>query len=99
MDTHGIIAKVNGGFSETIGYTQEEIELSSLEQFLLTSVKYQFIKNVLKRLFLERTQYAYTYIYYIKMEDHVYISLNMIPANLMTKCIGVFAIAKDITDI
>ena len=28
MDTDGIIAKVNGGFSETLGYTQEEIELS-----------------------------------------------------------------------
>ena len=33
LDTHGIIAKVNGVFSETLGYTQEEIVLSPLEQF------------------------------------------------------------------
>ena len=37
MNTDGIITKENGRFSETLGYSQKEIELSSLECFLLTS--------------------------------------------------------------
>ena len=37
LDTEGIIAKTNGAFSETLGYTKEEIVLSSLERFLPSS--------------------------------------------------------------
>ena len=66
LDTHGIIAKVNGVFSETIGYTQEEIVLSPLEQFFRSS-EISIIKKFLKRLLPEKHNML-TLHYYIKME-------------------------------
>lgn len=96
MNTDGIITKENGRFSETIGYSQKEIELSSLECFLLTS-EISSYKEWFKKALSGEKQYAYcTFIH--KNGDHVYFSLSLIPARTDDRVFGVFAIAKDITD-
>ena len=59
LDTDGIIAKANGVFSETIGYTQEEIVLSSLERFFPTS-EIAMYKELFNKALSGETQYAYS---------------------------------------
>ena len=97
MDIHGIIAKGNGGFSKTLGYSQEEIELSPLEQFLPSS-EISIYKELFKKALTGETQYVYTSLLN-KNGNTIYISLNLIPAISEDKVIGVFGIAKDITEI
>ncbi len=95
LDTHGIIAKVNGVFSKTIGYTQEEIVLSPLEQFFPTSEMAMY-KEIFKKALSRETQYVYTSLLR-KNGSSLYIHLNIIPAISEGKVVGVFGIAKDIT--
>ena len=97
LDIHGIIAKVNGLFSETLGYTQEEIVLSPLEQFFPSS-EISIYKELFKKALTGETQYAYTTLLH-KNGNTIYIRLNIIPAISEERVIGIFGIAKDITDI
>ncbi|MDR7079505.1 diguanylate cyclase (GGDEF)-like protein/PAS domain S-box-containing protein [Neobacillus niacini] len=97
LDIHGIIAKANGAFSETLGYTQEEIRLSPLEQLLPVS-EISIYKETFKKVIAGETQYAYTTVLH-KNGNTIDISLDMIPAISENKVIGIFVIAKDMTNI
>ncbi|MEH7180171.1 sensor domain-containing protein [Neobacillus vireti] len=97
LDIYGIIAKANGAFSETLGYTHEEIQLSPLEQ-LLPSNETSIYKELLKKVVAGETQYTYTTFLH-KNGSAIDISLNMMPAISENKVIGIFVIAKDITTI
>ena len=95
FDNLGIIAKVNSTFSETLGYTEEEIALSPLEQFLPQSAITMY-KKVFKKALTGETQYVNTSLLH-KNGNTVYISLDLMPAISEDRVIGVFGIAKDIT--
>jgi len=97
LDIHGIIAKANGVFSKTIGYRQEEIFLSPFEQFFPAS-EISMYKELFKKALTGETQYTYTSLIH-KNGNAVSIHLNIIPAIAEEAVIGIFGIAKDITDI
>lgn len=96
LDIHGIIAKVNGSFSEILGYTQEEVVLSSFEHFMPSSEMTMY-KELFKKALTGKTQYVETRLLH-KKGNTIYIRLNIIPAISEGKAIGIFGIAKDITD-
>jgi diguanylate cyclase (GGDEF)-like protein/PAS domain S-box-containing protein len=97
LDIHGIIAKENGAFSETLGYKQEEVALCPLEQFFPSS-EIPIYKELFQRAHTGEPQYADTTLLH-KNGSNLYISLSLIPAISEEKVIGIFAIAKDYTDI
>lgn len=95
LDIHGIIAKMNCTFFETLGYTEEETVLSPLEQFLPSSEIPKY-KKLFKKALTGETQYVNSTLLH-KNGNTIYISLNLMPAISEEKVIGVFGIAKDIT--
>ena len=97
LDIIGIIAKVNRTFSETLGYTQEEIELSPFEQFLPSS-EISIYKELFKTALSGKTQYVNTTLLH-KSGNTIYIRLNLIPAISEKRVKGIFGLAIDITDI
>lgn len=97
MDINGIIAEENGKFSKTLGYTQEDILLSPFDQFL-PSNEIRNYNELFKLVLSGDTQYVNTALLH-KNGKPIYISLNMMPAISSDRVIGIFAIAKDVTDI
>jgi diguanylate cyclase (GGDEF)-like protein/PAS domain S-box-containing protein len=96
-DIYGVVVKANNGFYETLGYTREEVAINSIEQFLL-SREISTFKNLFQSTLTGSTQYVYTTLLH-KNGNNVYSSINLIPATSNDRVIGVFVIAKDITDI
>ena len=86
-----------GYLSEKLGYTQEEIVLSPLEQFFPSS-EISIYKELFKKALTGETQYASTALLH-KNGNAIYIRLNIIPVISEERVIGIFGIAKDITDI
>lgn len=95
MDTLGIIAKVNDGFSEALGYPASEIELSPLERFISPEEIANY-KEVFQIALTGKTQYVYTTFLH-KDGETLNVVLHLIPAKSEDRVIGVFGIAKDIT--
>ena len=61
-------------------------------------MKYPTYKELFKKALTGETQYAHTTLLH-KNGKTIYISLNIIPAISKERVIGIFGIAKDITDI
>jgi len=97
LDTHGVIARANELFCESLGYTQEEIALSPLERFF-SSNEIPAYRELFKKALIGKTQQAHTTLLH-KNGKAIYIRLTIIPAIVEEKVMGVFGIAKDITDI
>lgn len=97
LDTHGIIAEVNGTVIETLGYSKEEIVLNPLEKFFPANEQVLLQKHF-KRAVNRETQYTHTALLQ-KCGTLIYITLIIIPAISEDKVIGFFALAKDITDL
>ena len=96
-DTYGDIAKINRKFSETLGYSDEEIVLSSIERFIPSSeipIFREFFEGVLSG----KKQHVNT-IFLHKTGNPLQIRMEGIPALFDGKVIGVFVIAMDITEI
>ena len=95
MDIFGIIAKVNDGFSETLGYPINEIELSPLEKFISPEEITNY-KKVFQLALTGKTQYVYTNFIH-NHGNFLNVILHLIPAKSEDRVISVFGIAKDIT--
>ena len=80
LDIHGVIVKVNGVFSETLGYTQEEIVLSPLQQFFPSS-EIPTYKELFKKALTGETQYASTALLH-KNGNIIYIRLKYNTCNI-----------------
>ena len=96
LDTQGIIAKSNAGFSKALGYSIEEIALSTMERFLPSSEiskNREFFKKVLTG---ERVIANTVFLH--KNGESLQIRYAGLPAIFDGKTIGVFVIAKDITE-
>lgn len=96
LDPLGIIAKTNEVFLEMLGYTKDEIVLNSIEKFLPLS-EISLYKESLKLVLSNRTQNIDT-VFLHKNGNSIQINLTLIPAKNNGVVIGVFGIAKDISE-
>ncbi|WP_053600495.1 EAL domain-containing protein [Bacillus sp. FJAT-18017] len=97
LDNLGVIAKMNDLFSETLGYTQKEMVLKPLKQFVSLN-EIPHYKELIKKALTGEKQSAYTTLVH-KNGQSVLILLTIIPVKSEEKVVGIFGIAKDITDI
>ena len=95
-DLNGVIAKPNEGFCKILGYPQEEIVLRSLERFLPQSELSKYREAFEKRLAGETS--IFNTLFLPKKGNPRTIFLSTIPAKAEGKVIGVFGVAKDITN-
>ena len=96
-DTYGNIAKTNGKFSETLGYSDEEIVLSSIERFLPSreiSIFREFFKGVLSG----KKQNVNTE-FLRKTGKPIQVRIEGVPALFDGEITGVFVTVIDITEI
>ena len=70
LDTKGIVAKVNDGFSKILGYTKEQTLLSSMER-LIPSSEIPLYRESLNRPFLVKN-IIYTFHFSEKREHPLY---------------------------
>ena len=96
LDPLGIIAKTNEVFSEMLGYTKDEIVLRSIESFLPLS-EISLYNESLKLVLSNMTQNIDT-VFLHKNGNSIHINLTLIPAKNNGEVIGVFGIAKDISE-
>ncbi|OCA85958.1 hypothetical protein A8F94_14015 [Bacillus sp. FJAT-27225] len=97
LDNLGIIVKINDLFSETLGYTQEEMIVKPLKQFVSLNEMSNYKELFRKALTGEKQSACTTLVH--KNGQSVLILLTIIPVKSEEKVIGIFGIAKDITDI
>ncbi|MEH7121867.1 EAL domain-containing protein [Bacillus sp. JJ1773] len=96
LDTKGIIVMPNEGFSEYLGYKNDEIILHSIEQFLYIN-EIPIYKKCFNKVLSGEVQHIDT-VFIHKAGRKVQINLTLIPAKFNGKVVGVSGIAKDITE-
>lgn len=97
MDVYGIIAKVNKGFSETLGAPIHEIELSPLERYI-SPEEISNYKRIFQRTLAGEAHSLYTTFVH-NHGSHLNVILHLIPAKSEGRVIGIFGIAKDLTSV
>ncbi|MEH7385419.1 EAL domain-containing protein [Bacillus sp. JJ1521] len=95
-DKEGIIAATNEGFTDALGYSKEEIALCPLEQIFIESEVPKF-RNLFSNALSGKVEHVNTVLVQ-KNGDPLLVDFYLIPAISYKNTIGIFGLAKDITE-
>ncbi len=96
IDLQGIIAKINDGFLDILGYSNDEVVLSSMKRFLPAS-EIPLYKELFINILSGQTQHFNT-LFLHKTGKTLPVRVVGLPALVDNQVIGVFVVAVDISE-